>query len=186
MSVQSAFFKDREIVARIAGIEMPQRIERNAWTQRDVSEKPAEMAQHWAGRMQEVSPDGHVLGEKPIQRIYESASSRFSFREITDQNESVQLSAECFRNRLLVCGRIGNHTVHGLGKDYAHFTEFELCLANGTIVEWMEVAKVRQHRLVSVRRWWIEGVLTRIEVVNVSPRFAPEYPEWIGCVGAPR
>ena len=186
MSAQGAFFKDREIVARIAGIERPQNTNHVVWSKPDDVSSPPELSKEWTGRLKDVSPDGHVLAETPIMRTYSSTSSRFGFQELAGHGESIQIDADSVRNRLLACGRIGTQTVHGLGKDYGHFIEFELCLANGTIVEWMEVAEVEQHRLVSVRRWWTDGILTRIEVVNLTPRIVPEYPEWIGCVGAPQ
>ena len=164
-----AFFNGREMIANIAGIAHPQTDENTPWPELSGPENPAELSLNWTGKVREVSPMGEVVSETPIERRYDSTSSHRCFTEFVNEQECAQLTTEANRQRLMVSGRIGTNTVHGLGKQYGWLIEFELCLPNGTIVEWMEVLDSVRGRLVGIRRWWTDGILDRVEVVNLSP-----------------
>ena len=167
-----AFFNGREMIANIAGIALPQTDENTPWPELSGPENPADLGLAWTGTLREVSPRGEVVSEEVVCRTYESTASNRRFTERVNSQESLHLKTEENRKRLMVSGHIANSAVHGLGKQYGWLVEFELCLANGSIVEWMEVLDADRSRLVGIRRWWTDGLLNRVEILNLAPETA--------------
>ena len=67
-------------------------------------------------------------------------------------------------------GRARRSPFQGFGKRYGWATELTLIMPGGRRVEWMEVLDAVRGRLVGLRRWWNDGALSRVEVMNMCPK----------------
>ena len=95
------------------------------------------------------------------------------FKEFLDgRGSALRLSIEDEDGRLRVAGRSRRAPFQGFGKRYGWATELTLIMPAGRRVEWMEVLDAERGRLVGVRRWWTDGGLSRVEVMNLCPKGA--------------
>ncbi len=147
------FFNATEMVANIAGIAAPE--EAGEYPTLNLTYHPTTAS--WKGTINTTLADGTILEERPWQRNFQTVTEDNIVWE--EEAATISLKKEDGRFRCQ----------NGVAKLYGPLLEIELVTENGRLCEQLELLDSIRGHLVSLRRWFQNNQLEKIEVIRLKP-----------------
>ncbi len=156
------FFMATEMAANIVGLAMP--ASANADYPEFIGTQWAgEVAKVWRGECRQCRPDGAVLAEKAVGRIY-TDPCRWE-----EDDSAIELSDE--RTGYRVTGNYRSNELLGFAKRYGWMLEMELVMtkSNAVVCETQEILENAGKNLIVMRRWYKNQTLETLEIIRLKP-----------------
>ena len=152
------FFNATEMVANIVGVAMPE-TETETYPELDGAVFANEVSSIWQGSYRLVSPSGEVLQEENCERRY---AENGRWRDVISEQDYLFDIQE-----RIIC-RNQSETYIGIAKQTGWMLEAELYEKNGRSLHIQEVLDSSFGNLVSLRHWYQDGELERVEVIKLK------------------
>ncbi|MDW8325287.1 MAG: hypothetical protein RMK99_01870 [Anaerolineales bacterium] len=152
------FFEAGAMMANIIGVAEVEssEVESRGWPRFEGPSWPGEVSMLWRGTVTVVSGEGTVVAEHAAERRYD----RSGWEDAHDA-DAVRLQENSGAFRAF------SKNMQGLARRYGWMLEGELFNECGACLTWMELLSGAQ--LTGLRRWQQDGVITRVEVLRLTP-----------------